>query len=105
MCGVRRNRATAVGVMTETERRFARLEAAEHVRSALAEYSMAVDGRRFDDVLALFTADAEFVATNFPPGSSHRYVGRTEIERVTRALPPTEIRHHVTNVSIDVADD
>lgn len=102
---------TAVGEMTAgsgaVERRVARLEAAEHVRSGLARYSHFVDARLFDELQHVFLDDAEFVAVNFPPGNPTpvRRVGWIEIEPVCRNLPSTEIRHHMTNVSVDVSSD
>ncbi len=93
--------------MTQTlESRIARLEAAEAVRSAFAEYTHYVDGREFDLLADLFTDDAVFDAANFPGGSGTlvRRTGRKDIVAVAKFLPQ-QIRHHSTNASIDVAAD
>ena len=93
--------------LTALHARLARLEAAEHVRSGLTAYAAAVDSHRFDDLMNLFCEDAEFVACNFPSGSGTtlRRTGRAAIAPITRILPETEVRHHVTNVAVDVDPD
>ena len=93
--------------MTGTiEARIARLEAAEAVRSAFAEYTHYIDGRDFNALAELFSEDAIFVAANFPGGSGSRVerTTREKIVAVARSLPQ-EIRHHSTNASINVSPD
>jgi hypothetical protein len=93
--------------MTSIKTRLARLEAAEAVRSALARYTYLMDGGFVDELLDVFSADAEFVAENEPPGTGgtamHR--GRDDIGGHYRALPFGWFRHHTTNTSIDVSAD
>jgi hypothetical protein len=93
--------------MTNVEARLTRLEAAEAVRSALARYVYLMDGGFVDELLDVFTDDAEFVAANEPPGTGGTVVhrGRDDIGGHYRALPFGWFRHHTTNTSIDVSAD
>lgn len=88
-------------------RALRRLEAAEQLRSALARYCHAVDLRAVDELSSLFAEDAEFLAVNFPQGGGRRLVrrGRASILSVCLALDAVELRHHMANVSVDVAKD
>lgn len=89
------------------QRTVQRLEAAEQLRSALARYCHAVDLRAVEALTALFAEDAEFRAVNFPHGGGRVLVrqGRAAIIGVCLALDAVELRHHMANVSIDVAPD
>jgi hypothetical protein len=84
-----------------------RLRAAELIRNALAAYAFAVDSRSIDDLTALFNSDAEFRAVNFPAGGGNCLVrkGLPAILKICLALDAVELRHHISNVSIDVAPD
>lgn len=96
-----------VGSGIDLAQAVARLQAAELLRSALAAYSHAVDTRDLEALSALFASDAEFHAVNFPAGGGSTMVrsGRAAILKVCLALDPVELRHHISNVSVDVAPD
>lgn len=46
--------------MTELEQRIARLEAREHIRNLVTDYSIAVDDRDVSAIGRLFTSDGVF---------------------------------------------
>ena len=81
------------------------LEARELIREAIAAYAHRVDGGRFDDLVELFAPDGVLEVEGEPP---HR--GRDAIRafvtgtgrdlRVGTGAP--RIRHHVSNVSIEL---
>src|SRR5262249_26523262 len=51
-------------MMTNLEKRVARVEAAEEVRSAFARYIYLMDGGFVDELMDVFMTDAEFLAEN-----------------------------------------
>ena len=99
--------ANEVSALAAIAQEVGRLRAAELIRNALASYAFAVDSRNLSDLGALFTADAEFRAINFPSGGGSSLIrkGRPAILKICLALDAVELRHHISNVSIDVAPD
>jgi len=95
--------ADAAGILARLER----LEIVEAVRSTFHEYTHYLDGGFVDDLLAVFTPDAEMTAANYPPGSGKDVVlrGRDEIRTIYGPLPFGAFRHHATNSTVSVADD
>ncbi len=87
--------------------RVERLEIIEAVRSTFHEYTHYLDGGFVDDLLGVFTADAEMIAANYPPGSGHDLVlrGHDEIRTIYAPLSYGSFRHHATNSTVSVADD
>ena len=73
----------------------------EAVRRAIAEYSQHTDDGRFDDVAALFTADARFVAL----GVTHE--GPSGVRGFLEQYQGPDIRakHVTTNAIVDVDGD
>src|SRR5206468_10314333 len=93
--------------MNDLEARVERLEIIEAVRSTFHEYTHYLDGGFLDDLLGVFTADAEMTAPNYPPGSGADVVlrGRDEIRALYETLNFGTFRHHTANATITVADD
>ena len=87
--------------------RVSRLEVVEAVRSTFHEYTHYLDGGFVDDLLGVFTDDAEMTAANYPPGSGKDVVlrGRDEIRSIYAPLSYGSFRHHATNATVAVADD
>lgn len=83
------------------------LRSAEIIRNKLADYAFAVDSRNTETLYSLFTSDAEFRALNFPGVGNGSLVraGRPAILKICLALDAVELRHHISNISIDVAPD
>jgi 3-phenylpropionate/cinnamic acid dioxygenase small subunit len=81
------------------------LEARELVRDTIARYAHSVDGGRFDDLVALFTPDGVLEVEGEP---AHR--GRDAIRAfvtgtgrdLAAGTGAPRIRHHVSNVLIDL---
>jgi 3-phenylpropionate/cinnamic acid dioxygenase small subunit len=82
------------------------LGAREEIRELLASYAHGVDGGRFDDVAELFTPDGVLEV-----GAGRRVSGRGSIRAFLggvgaprgRGRPLAYIRHHVSNVVIELA--
>ncbi len=93
--------------MSDLESRIERLEIIEAVRSTFHEYTHYLDGGFVDDLLGVFTDDAEMTAANYPPGSGNDLVlnGRDEIRTIYAPLTYGSFRHHATNSTVSVADD
>jgi 3-phenylpropionate/cinnamic acid dioxygenase small subunit len=81
------------------------LEAREQIRDTIARYAYCVDGGRFDDLVALFTPDGVLEVEGEP---AHR--GRDAIRAfvtdtghdLAAGTGEPRIRHHVSNVLIDL---
>ncbi len=81
------------------------LEAREQIRDTIARYAHCVDGGRFDDLVELFATDGVLEVEGKPP---HR--GRSAIRDVVTGTGrdlaagagAPRIRHHVTNVLIEL---
>jgi 3-phenylpropionate/cinnamic acid dioxygenase small subunit len=81
------------------------LEARERIRETIAAYAHRVDGGRFDELVDLFAADGVLEVEGEP---AHR--GREEIRAfvtgtgrdLEAGTGAPRIRHHVSNVSIEV---
>jgi hypothetical protein len=93
--------------LEELKARLARLEAKEACVSKFNEYLFSADGERPDEVLNVFTPDAELELVNFPPGSGQnmKFHGRGEIEPVYSSMAGIRHRHHTANVSVNVQKD
>lgn len=93
--------------MTGIEARVARLEAAEAIRGAFAQYTHFMDGGFVDKIIDLFSEDAGFVAKSEPPGTGGTVElnGRSNIGSHYRSLNYGRFRHHTTNTSIDISAD
>jgi 3-phenylpropionate/cinnamic acid dioxygenase small subunit len=82
------------------------LEAREQIRETIARYAHCVDGGRFDDLVELFTADGVLEVEGEP---AHR--GRDAIrafvtgtgQDLARGQGAPRIRHHVSNVLVELA--
>ncbi len=81
------------------------LEAREQIRDTIARYAHSVDGGRFDDLVGLFDEDGVLEVEGEPP---HR--GRSAIREfvtgtgrdLAAGTGAPRIRHHVTNVLIEL---
>ena len=81
------------------------LEARERIRETIAAYAHHVDGGRFDELVGLFAPDGTLEVEGEP---AHR--GREAIRRFVTGTGrdlaadtgAPRIRHHVTNVSIEI---
>lgn len=93
--------------MSDLAERVERLEIIEAVRSTFHEYTHYLDGGFVEDLVAVFTPDAEMTAANYPPGSGQDVVmrGHEEIRGIYDALSFGSFRHHATNSTVAVADD
>jgi len=83
------------------------LVAREGIRETVARYAHLVDSGRFDELVALFTEEAVLEAADLPPAR-----GRTAIAALFRgtgerlaatATSRPLIRHHVSNLTIDIS--
>ena len=81
------------------------LLAREAIRDTIARYAALVDRGRFDELVALFTADATLEAGDLPPAQGRDAI-RALLQVVGTRLAAAEsrpyIRHHVSSVVIDV---
>ena len=81
------------------------LVAREAVRELVARYAHLVDRGRIDELVLLFTADATLEANDLPPACGREairaFLGDTKT-RLAAATARPLIRHHVTNLTIDV---
>jgi hypothetical protein len=91
----------------ELKARLARLEAKEACMSRFNEYLYSMDRERPEDVINVFTPDAELDVINFPPGSGQnlKFRGRAEIEPLYSSMTGIPHRHHTANVSVNVTKD
>lgn len=81
------------------------LTAREGIRETVARYAHLVDAGRIDELLALFTDDAVLEAGDLPPASGRAAIGdlfRGTGTRLASAASRPLIRHHVSNVAIDI---
>jgi len=87
--------------------RVERLEIIEAVRSTHHEYTHYLDGGFVEELIGVFTEDAEMIAANYPPGSGQDVVmrGHAEIRTIYEALTYGSFRHHATNATVSVAPD
>jgi ketosteroid isomerase-like protein len=83
------------------------LAARESIRETVARYAHRVDGGRFDALVTLFTADGVLEVEGEVVAKGHAElreffagVGRDLAERSSAAIP--RIRHHVSNLTIDL---
>ena len=75
--------------------RVERLEIIEAVRSTHHEYTHYLDGGFVEELLGIFTPDAEMIAANYPPGSGNDVVlkGHDEIRTIYEALTYGSFHH------------
>ncbi|MFV8817053.1 nuclear transport factor 2 family protein [Haliea sp. E17] len=90
--------------------------AREAIRDTMARYTVAGDGLRLADFLAVFTDDAILESEGVPEADRFRYAGKGEIgnwitrwsERARDASSPTHaatfVRHHLATSKIDLLD-
>jgi 3-phenylpropionate/cinnamic acid dioxygenase small subunit len=82
------------------------LTAREGIRDTIARYAHLVDGGRFDELVALFTEDAVLEAGDQPPAHGRAalaaFLRGTGDRLAAAAHGPPLIRHHVSNVVVDV---
>ena len=83
------------------------LEAREACFSTLNEYLHYVDGEFTDDLLALFTPDAQLEVMNYPPGSGIDLDlrGHEQIRPLYEEHRGIMSRHHAANVALNVSRD
>ena len=80
------------------------LVARERIRDTIARYAHLVDRGRIDELVALFTEDATLEAGDGPPVRGRDAIRAVFLgtgRRLASAAAPL-IRHHVSNVLIDV---
>jgi ketosteroid isomerase-like protein len=80
------------------------LVARERIRDTIARYAHLVDRGRIDELVALFTEDATLEAGDRPPARGRDAIRAVFLgtgRRLASAAAPL-IRHHVSNVLIDV---
>jgi 3-phenylpropionate/cinnamic acid dioxygenase small subunit len=82
------------------------LEAREHIRETIAGYAHCVDGGRFDELVELFTPDGVLEVED---ETAHRgrdairdFVTGTGRDLAAGTAGPPRIRHHVSNVLIEL---
>ena len=81
------------------------LAARECVRETIVRYAHLVDGGRFDDLLELFTEDAILEPDTRPPARGRAAIRALFEEtgaRLRAAQSRPFIRHHVSNIDVDV---
>ena len=81
------------------------LVARELIRDTIARYAHLVDRGRIDELLELFAEDATLEAGDAPPARGRAAIRAVFVgtgARLATAAPPL-VRHHVSNVLIDVA--
>lgn len=77
-----------------------RAVARSQITEILQRYAaMAVEQADFDGMTVLFTPEGQFV---LPDGT---VLPCTEIRKVVNGMEPNVIRHHITTIQIDFADD
>ncbi|MFI7120120.1 nuclear transport factor 2 family protein [Amycolatopsis sp. NPDC049868] len=83
---------------------LARLVAVEDVRRVMARYVYSADHHRWDDLAALFTPDAPFVASTVDGAIQARMTGRAEIAARLKAHnePDSVLIHHLFSSEIDI---
>ncbi|GAB3744183.1 hypothetical protein GCM10027598_78300 [Amycolatopsis oliviviridis] len=86
---------------------LARLVATEDVRRVMARYVYRADHHRWDDLAALFTADAPFVASTVDGSVQARMTGRDDIaaQLKSRNHPDSVLVHHLYSSEIDIESD
>ncbi len=91
----------------ELKARLARLEAKEECANRFNEYLYNVDNELPDEVLKVFSPDAQLELINFPPGSGQNMVlqGHEQIKPIYVSNVGITHRHHTSNVSINVQKD
>jgi ketosteroid isomerase-like protein len=83
------------------------LAAREEVRAAIHRYAHLVDRGRLDELLELFADDAILEIPDAEPACGHaaiREVFARAASHLARAGGPPLVRHHVSNVVVDVTD-
>ena len=81
------------------------LVAREGIRETVARYAQLVDAGRIDELVALFAEDAVLEAGTLPPARGRAAIAelfRGTGERLASAATRPLIRHHVSNLTIDV---
>ena len=81
------------------------LAAREHIREAIARYAHLVDTGRLDELLELFTEDGVLEAGDRPPAHGRAAIRALFVDTGTRLAAGARrpfIRHHVSNVAIEV---
>ena len=84
------------------------LVARERIRDAIARYAHLVDAGRLDELLGLFAEDGTLEAGDRPPAHGRSAIRELFLATGTRLASATRrpvIRHHVSNVAIEVASD
>jgi hypothetical protein len=79
--------------------------AREGVRETVHRYAHLVDSGRIEEVLALFAEDGTLEAGNLPPAHGRDAIRRLLLGAAARLAAATErslVRHHVSNLVIDV---
>lgn len=87
--------------------RVARLEAREACISTFNEYLHHLDGDRLEELLHVFTPDAELIVVNFPPGSGKdlTFRGRAAMRELYGGHHGGIGRHHSANITVNVEQD
>ena len=83
------------------------LAAREQIRDLIARYAHLVDGGRLDELVLLFDEDATLEAGDRPPAHGRTAIRALFADTGTRLASATGrpfVRHHVSNVAIDVLD-
>jgi ketosteroid isomerase-like protein len=81
------------------------LVARERIRDTIARYAHLVDRGRIDELVALFTDDGTLEAGDGPPARGREAIRAVFLgtgSRLASAAARPLIRHHVSNVVIDV---
>ncbi|KFU77709.1 SnoaL-like domain-containing protein [Amycolatopsis lurida] len=81
-----------------------RLVAVEDVRRVMARYVYSADHHRWDDLAALFTPDAPFIASTVDGSTQARMTGRDEIADRLKARNQADsvLVHHLFSSEIDI---
>src|SRR5437879_10116710 len=82
------------------------LAAREQIRETVARYAHLVDTGRLDELVALFAEDGTLEAGDRPPAHGRAAIRNLFLDtghRLAAAASPL-IRHHVSNVMIEVGD-
>ncbi|MBT3311946.1 MAG: SnoaL-like domain-containing protein [Desulfobacterales bacterium] len=90
--------------LAELRDRIARLEAKDGCLSTFNEYLHYLDGEFVDDVIGVFSEDAELQLMNYPPGSGENplYKGHKEIRPIYADHRGIKTRHHTSNATVNV---
>lgn len=93
--------------MDELRLRVEVLEAKDAIAQQWNRYLHALDMARTDELLEVFAPDCVVDTMDSPPGSGHasRLVGHEDIRRVYGQWQASMMRHHGTNLSIDIDGD